>query len=121
MEEQVDDLIDLIADILQAPCGGRRGPLIANRDEILSEPFPDGDVVVMHKLMIEANEEEYLQKANQFAPSIISRHARLRSQPRRSDSAPVSSGFIVPPAASMCNKGSGTQPICECILPARKQ
>ncbi len=37
-----------------------------------SEPLPDGDVVVMHKLMIEANEEEYLQKANHFAPGIIS-------------------------------------------------
>jgi hypothetical protein len=28
--------------------------------------------VVMHKLMIEANEQEYLQKANHFAPGIIS-------------------------------------------------
>jgi hypothetical protein len=37
-----------------------------------SEPLPDGDVVVMHKLMIEANEQEYLQKANHFAPGIIS-------------------------------------------------
>ncbi len=37
-----------------------------------AEPLPDGDVIVMHKLMIEANEEEYLQKANHFAPGIIS-------------------------------------------------
>ncbi|HLQ27604.1 MAG TPA: hypothetical protein VK140_00030 [Ktedonobacteraceae bacterium] len=37
-----------------------------------AEPLPDGDVVVMHKLMIEGNEEEYLQKANHFAPGIIS-------------------------------------------------
>lgn len=37
-----------------------------------AEPLPDGDVVVMHKLMIEGNEQEYLQKANQFAPGIIS-------------------------------------------------
>lgn len=37
-----------------------------------AEPLPDGDVVVMHKLMIEANEQEYLQKANHFAPGIIS-------------------------------------------------
>ena len=37
-----------------------------------NEPLPDGDVVVMHKLMIEANEQEYLQKANHFAPGIIS-------------------------------------------------
>jgi hypothetical protein len=37
-----------------------------------TEPLPDADVVVMHKLMIEANEQEYLQKANHFAPGIIS-------------------------------------------------
>src|SRR6185437_9754917 len=36
------------------------------------EPLPDGDVVVMHKLMITSNEQEYLQKANRFAPGIIS-------------------------------------------------
>ncbi len=36
-----------------------------------AELLPDGDVVLMHKLMIEGNEEEYLQKANQFAPGII--------------------------------------------------
>lgn len=35
------------------------------------DPLPDGDVVVMHKLMIEGNEEEYLAKANHFAPGII--------------------------------------------------
>ena len=35
------------------------------------DPLPDGDVVVMHKLMIEANEQEYLAKANHFAPGII--------------------------------------------------
>lgn len=28
------------------------------------EPLPKADVVVMHKLLIEANEQEYLQKAN---------------------------------------------------------
>ena len=37
-----------------------------------AEPLPDSDVVVMHKLMIEGNEQEYLQKANHFAPGIIS-------------------------------------------------
>jgi len=37
-----------------------------------AEPLPDGDVVVMHKLMIEANEQEYLKQANHFAPGIIS-------------------------------------------------
>lgn len=36
------------------------------------DPLPDGDVVVMHKLMIEGNEQEYLSKANHFAPGIIS-------------------------------------------------
>ncbi len=37
-----------------------------------AEPLPDGDVVVMHKLMILGNEQEYLQRANRFAPGIIS-------------------------------------------------
>lgn len=41
-----------------------------------AEPLPDGDVVVMHKLMIEGNEQEYLQKANHFAPGIISLRAQ---------------------------------------------
>ncbi len=30
------------------------------------EPIPDGDAVLMHKLMIEGNEEEYLRLANRF-------------------------------------------------------
>lgn len=30
------------------------------------ECLPDADVVVLHKLMIEANEEYYLQKANKY-------------------------------------------------------
>lgn len=30
------------------------------------EYLPDADVVVLHKLMIEANEELYLQKANKY-------------------------------------------------------
>lgn len=30
------------------------------------EPLPDADVVLMHKLMIEGNEEEYLKIANIF-------------------------------------------------------
>src|ERR1700680_875070 len=37
-----------------------------------AEPLPDGDGVVMHKLMIEGNEQEYLQRANHFAPVFIS-------------------------------------------------
>ncbi len=32
------------------------------------EWIPASDVVLMHKLMIEANEEEYLKTANQFEP-----------------------------------------------------
>jgi len=32
------------------------------------ERVPDADIVVMHKLMIEADEETYLQTANRFAP-----------------------------------------------------
>jgi hypothetical protein len=35
------------------------------------EKVPDADIVVMHKLMIEADEETYLQKANRFAPLCI--------------------------------------------------
>ena len=35
------------------------------------EWVPDADIVVMHKLMIEADEETYLQKANRFAPVCI--------------------------------------------------
>jgi len=30
------------------------------------ECLPDADIVVLHKLMIEANEETYLQKANKY-------------------------------------------------------
>jgi hypothetical protein len=30
------------------------------------ERLPDADIVVLHKLMIEANEEHYLQKANKY-------------------------------------------------------
>ncbi len=36
------------------------------------ERIPDADIVVMHKLMIEADEETYLQKANRLAPLCIS-------------------------------------------------
>jgi len=32
------------------------------------EWVPDADIVVMHKLMIEADEETYLQTANEFTP-----------------------------------------------------
>ena len=30
------------------------------------ESLPDADIVILHKLMIEANEEYYLQKANKY-------------------------------------------------------
>lgn len=30
------------------------------------EYLPDADIVILHKLMIEANEESYLQKANKY-------------------------------------------------------
>jgi hypothetical protein len=36
------------------------------------EWVPDADIVVMHKLMIEADEETYLQTANRFTPKCIS-------------------------------------------------
>jgi hypothetical protein len=35
------------------------------------EWVPDADIVVMHKLMIEADEEIYLQTANRFTPKCI--------------------------------------------------
>ena len=34
------------------------------------EPIPDGDAVLMHKLMIEGNEAEYLRIANRFEPTL---------------------------------------------------
>jgi len=34
------------------------------------EPIPDADAVIMHKLMIEGNEEGYLQVANRFEPTL---------------------------------------------------
>ena len=35
-------------------------------DRTLGSVVPDADVVVMHKLMIEGNEREYLRRANYF-------------------------------------------------------
>lgn len=32
------------------------------------EPLPSNDLVVLHKLMIQGNEQEYMQKANQYPP-----------------------------------------------------
>ena len=37
------------------------------------EAVPDDDIVVIHKLMIEADEETYLQAANTFAPAPVRR------------------------------------------------
>ena len=36
-----------------------------------TQPLPLADVVVMHKLLLEANEQAYLQQANHFAPQVI--------------------------------------------------
>jgi hypothetical protein len=36
-----------------------------------TEPLPDSDLVILHKLMIEGNEREYLAKANHFAPGTL--------------------------------------------------
>ena len=45
------------------------------------EPIPDGDAVLMHKLMIEGNEEEYLRVANRFEPTLYGFIA-IRPRPR---------------------------------------
>lgn len=34
------------------------------------EPIPDADAVLMHKLMIEGNEDHYLRVANRFEPTL---------------------------------------------------
>lgn len=44
-----------------------------------SERVPEADILVMHKLMIEADEETYLQKANRFTPS----HWEMRERRER--------------------------------------
>lgn len=36
-----------------------------------TEALPNSDVVLLHKLMIEGNEEEYLARANHFAPGTL--------------------------------------------------
>jgi hypothetical protein len=36
-----------------------------------TEPLPDSDLVVLHKLMIVGNEREYLSRANHFAPGTL--------------------------------------------------
>lgn len=36
-----------------------------------AEPLPEEDIVLLHKLMIEGNEQEYLARANHFAPGIF--------------------------------------------------
>lgn len=41
------------------------------------EPIPEGDTVLMHKLMIEGNEEVYLRTANRFRPRPRSFTARF--------------------------------------------
>ena len=44
------------------------------------EPIPDGDAVLMHKLMIEGNEDEYLRVANRFEPTL---YGFIALRPRR--------------------------------------
>ena len=41
------------------------------------ERVPEADLLVMHKLMIEADEETYLRKANRFTPT----HWEMRERP----------------------------------------
>ncbi len=43
------------------------------------EPMPDGDIIVMHKLMLEGNEREYLRVANRFScyDGRLARHTGL--------------------------------------------
>lgn len=36
------------------------------------ESLPHGDIVLIHKLLIETSEEEYLSQANHFTPGLIS-------------------------------------------------
>jgi hypothetical protein len=46
------------------------------------EPIPDADAVIMHKLMIEGDEETYLRVANRFEPTLygfIAIRPRLRT------------------------------------------
>lgn len=45
-----------------------RGRAIADLCVQPAEPLPDDDVVVMHKLLIQANEDDYLAVANRFPP-----------------------------------------------------
>ena len=45
------------------------------------DPIPDGDAVLLHKLMIEGNEQEYLRIANHFELSggrLLPRRTRLQ-------------------------------------------
>ena len=41
------------------------------------EWMPNADIVVIHKLMIEADEETYLQKANQLFPCSVDYNGRI--------------------------------------------
>jgi len=44
------------------------GQLVMKLCVVPTKSLPDGDVVLMHKLMIEANEDYYLKIANRFGP-----------------------------------------------------
>ena len=41
------------------------------------EPIPDGDAVLMHRLMIQGNEAEYLRIANHFDPRQLMSEGRV--------------------------------------------
>lgn len=41
------------------------------------EALPHGDVIVLHKLMIQGNEREYLATANHFVPGTVSLTLRM--------------------------------------------
>lgn len=65
--------------VYRVPQAHGRVQLIENerlQASLCLQPFdwvPDADFVVIHKLMIEADEETYLQKANRIAPIHASR------------------------------------------------
>lgn len=54
------------------------------------DPLPSGDVVLMHKLMIQASEEDYLATARQFPPLLPGQRYRplLPTGSRHSDESP---------------------------------
>ncbi len=66
----------------------QRGQIRVYEDGVLArrlcvesvEPIPDGDALLLHKLMIEGNEEQYLRIANSFLPRPDELHRRAGSR-----------------------------------------